>query len=158
MKIKDLVGTYSEYTLPDELIEKLEPPKPKTIWDLEKGDKYVLETETGEASSCEIRYIEPFELQLAVGNVFLTKEEALKDIRRRKVEALLLKHGGRRWFKKNEHNWYVSINCSNSKLYLYFSLQDQSPGVIYFDSREELAKAISEIGEGRIAIALFEVK
>ena len=157
MKLKELVEQYGEYTVPQELIDKLEKPKPKSVWDLEHGDEYVRITGTGGVSECEVCTKITYDRQRDVGNVFLTKEEAEKDVERRKVETLLLKHGGRRWYKDGVANWLIVLVEEEDRLTWYI---DNKPiqGVIYFDTEEQAKKAISEIGTERIKNALFEVR
>ena len=172
MKLKELVEKYGEYEIREfdfeEAFHKLDKDenitavcidvlkkKTKSVWNLEKGDHYLLETDTGEVLSCELRYVDTFKKSLAVGNVFLTREDAEKDTERRKVETLLLKHGGRRWFKDGVANWLIVLAKDGLTWFIH---NKPIQGVIYFDSEIQAEKAISEIGEERLKKALFEVK
>lgn len=157
MKLKDLMEQYGEYTVPDEWIDKLEKPKPKTVWDLKDGDSHVWVDSFGEVDVDDVKWeeCECDRQARAVGNVFLTEEEAEKDIERRKVEALLLKHGGRRWFKDGVANWLIVIAKDGLTWFIH---NKPIQGVIYFDSEIQAEKAISEIGEERLKQALFEVR
>lgn len=183
MKLKELVEKYGEYevidnikfktwdaTLPEEksasiqfesregIQIRLEPPKPKTVWDLESGDKYFILYADGAAPEYEWRkdgYIS--KSYRDQGNVFLTKEEAEKDAERRVVETLLLKHGGRRYFDGHNHNFHISLDEYEEHLKVYI-LMTPTQGTIYFDTSARAEKAISEIGEKRIKKALFEVR
>ena len=165
MKLKELVEQYGEYDVG--LIETpkgqesewarvhLFKPKPKSVWDLGKGDSHVIVDECG-----KIREYGDWVNCLAeknirdIGNVFLTREDAEKDVERRKVESLLLKHGGRRWARKDV-NYRLGLQYN-----MVVICKDMYPlqGAIYFDLEQEAQKAIDEIGEDRIKRALFEVK
>ena len=165
MKLKELVEKYGEQEVlcwaerADESLEwvniKLEPPKPKTVWDLQEGDEYFLITTYGTAMR-KFAVGKSDNVYVKNGNVRLTEEEAEQDIERRKVETLLLKHGGRRWFKKDDSNYYMRVNTYGSLIISCTVVGVQ--GVIYFDTPKQAEKAISEIGEERIKKALFEVR
>lgn len=164
MKLKDLLEQYGEYDIvlskreaTNEIMIEGRKPKPKTVWDLEKGDRYSLETDTGVVLSCELRYVDTFEKSREVGNIFLTREEAEKDVERRKVETLLIKHGGRRWFNGYNHNFHIGLDEYEEHLKAYI-LMTPTQGTIYFDTSARAEKAIYEIGEERIKKALFEVR
>ena len=165
MKLKDLMEKYGEQEVlcwaerADESLEwvniKLEPPKQKTVWDLGKGDSHVIVDECG-----KIREYGDWLNCLAeknirdIGNVFLTREDAEKDLERRQIETLLLKHGGRRWARKDV-NYRLGLQYN-----MVVICKDMYPlqGAIYFDLEQEAQKAIDEIGEDRIKRALFEVR
>ena len=157
MKLKELLEQYGEYTVPQELIEKLEKPKQKTIWDLEKGNEYFYccGNKVYQAYWCNNEYYD--QLRIIVGNIFLTKEEAEKEVERREVEALLLKNGGRRLFDGYNHNYHIGLDDYEKHLKVYI-LMTPTQGTIYFDTKAQAEKAISEIGEERIKKVLFEVK
>lgn len=165
MKLKDLVEKYGEYEVSEtkgdwcdagHVTLELNKPTPKTVWDLEVGDGFyclcsdgtILYYRFASYNSCEIEN----------GNAFLTKEEAEKDVERRKIEALLLKYGGHRWFKKDEWNYYLSFNIDLKILIVPCNRVDHHQGAIYFDTKEQAEKAIKEIGIERIKKALFEVR
>lgn len=170
MKLKDLIEQYGEYDVEewfeigtdgvaDEKAIKLKKPKPKTVWDLEDGDQCIYIDAFGKITGgCLWNEVPQDERARDVGNIFLTKEEAEKDVERRKVETLLLKHGGRRWFKEDTPNYFIRTH--ENGLLLTFDWTNHSPlqGVIYFDTEKQAEKAIEEIGEERIRKALFEVR
>lgn len=174
MKLKDLLEQYGEYEIYTDSPKHIEEafknldskddgvlclfakkPKPKTVWELNNKDEHYSVTECG--------FIKHFDAsdfigyKRDIGNVFTTEKEAEKECERRKVETLLLKHGGRRWFEKdgnNYHIWLMPDGCIRMSLIYAAPAQ----GLIYFDSKDEAGKAIEEIGEERIKKALFEVK
>lgn len=158
MKLKELVEQYGEYTVPQELIEKLEKPKPQSVWDLQENDTYFC------VNSSQGNWLKSMwtngkidKNRLEMGALFLTPEEAEQDLERRKVETLLLKHGGRRWFNGYNHNFYIGLDEYEEHLKAYI-LMTPTQGTIYFDTKEEAEKAIKEIGTDRIKEALFEVR
>lgn len=159
MKLKDLINKFGEYEVPQELIDKfelLEKPKPKTIWNLKYNDLYNWidgEGNIGIHHWCE----DEIDLNLRkAGNAFLTYKEAVGEKERREVEALLLKYGGRRWFKKSGENWILRLDKHNQAT--RFEVGEPYQGFIYFDSHEEAVNACEQIGNKRIVNALFEVR
>ena len=165
MKLKELVEKYGEQEVlcwaerADESLEwvniKLEPHKPKTVWDLQEGDEYFLITTYGTAMR-KFAVGKSDNVYVKNGNVRLTKEEAEQDIERRKVETLLLKHGGRRWFNSKGDNWYLVRENYDFETYQAFCILPL--GAIYFDTEEQAKKAVIEIGKARIVKSLFEVR
>ena len=166
MKLKDLIEQYGEYDVEewfeigtdgvaDEKGIKLKKPKPKTVWDLKMGDKCYYIDLFGDVEDTG-GYLSPLSEAVDMGIVFLTKEEAEKDVERRKVETLLLKYGGRRWFTGASDNWYL-FSLDNVKACVEYT-SEPIQGTIYFDSKNEAIKAVSEIGEERIKKVLFEVR
>lgn len=158
-KLKDLISEYGEYEVSDELIAQFKKPSPKTIWDLKKGDNHHWVDITGDVC-INVPWQDSKEDKLAreIGNVFLTREEAEKEEERRKVETLLLKYGGRRWFIKGESNMFLYYDARFKTLRYEIKTILPVQGTIYFDSFEKLDKAVKAIGEERIINALFEVR
>lgn len=155
MKLKELVEQYGEYTVPQELIEKLEKPKPQSVWDLE-GREAVF-TLNCDGFIEDDTWYDCLDDERDNGNIFLTYEDAVIERERRKVETLLIKHGGRRWFNGYNHNFYIGLDEYEEHLKAYI-LMTPTQGTIYFDSKDNARKAIDEIGEERIKKALFEVR
>jgi len=178
MKLKDLIEKYGEYEIREfdfeEAFHRLDndddisgicidvlkkKPTPKSVWDLVYGDKFISINAFGDITENCIWEDTVFDEEMrSAGNVFLTKEEAEKDIERRKVETLLLKYGGRRWIKQNGENWNIELRFANNGLLKNCAIRYLIQGTIYFDTEEQAQKAIDEIGEERIKKALFEVR
>lgn len=166
MKLKDLLEKYGEYEVSEtkgdwcdagHITLEINKPKPNSIWELKNGDWYYCINVKGEVMSDVWREVVYPERE--VGNAFLTEKDAENERERRRVETLLLKHGGRRWFKEHKHNWFIALENGvedNPRTYNATSISKQ--GAIYFDSEEAAEKAISEIGEERIKKALFEAR
>ena len=88
----------------------------------------------------------------------MTEEEAEKDVERRKVETLLLKYGGRRWFKDDTPNYFIRVYENGGWLTSDWTNHSPIQGTIYFDTEKQAIDAIEEIGEDKIIEALFEVR
>lgn len=178
MKLKELAEKYGEYEIyPDspkhiegafkDLDSKddgvlclcVKKPKPKTIWDLKEGDTYFC-VNPSQADWFKSMWtngkIDTNRLEM--GALFLTEEEAEKEVERQKVEVLLLKYGGRRWFKCDIANWVIRYNHLRSSFEYGYTKCTQHQSCIYFDTKEQAEKAIQEIGEDRVFKALFEVR
>ena len=144
----------------DEMIEDmldLYIEKPKTVWELQKGDKCFFINSIGsmipvkwDGTYCAIR-------NLKIGNVFLTKEEAEFEVERRKIETEMLRLGGRRKFNRGKDNYFIMYTRIDGLDYVnYQSMHEQ--GVIYFDSEEKAEEAVEIIGKDRIKRYIFGVE
>ena len=127
-------------------IEKLLNPQhgPKSVWELENGDKYWYLDSFGfycdsDWSDCVHRI-----KQRNQGNVFLTKEEAEFEAKRREVAAKVRKYA--RPFKYNCENWYPYWNFNASLISRCFDNIFKSARD-YFESAKQIDRAIAEVGE-----------
>lgn len=134
--------------------------KPKTVWDLEKGDTFYVIDSDGDVmkgtwvgnrfeNNCRKREI---------GNIFLTKEEALFEAERRKVEAEMLQLGGRRKMKRDEDNYYISYDEKTGNFAYLMRIWVNVQGLIFFDTYVDVDKAVKAIGEDRIKKYIFGVE
>lgn len=169
MKLKDLIEQYGDYEVIDTVDTEmhkgnsknnginiyLRKPKPKTIWDLKERD--TIFTINCDGFIEDDKWYGCFDDERDNGNVFLTYEDAEKDRERRKVETLLLKYGGRRWFKNGKENWFITFDRSVGFFRYVYTIRDQRQGTIYFETEKQARKVVDEIGEERIKKALFEV-
>lgn len=143
----------------DEISEGLLEPyieKPKTVLDLQNGDTYYAIDYGNMNVFSLVFYNDEYDLNcMALGNCFLTKEEAESELERVKIEAEMIQLGGRRKFKHNGDNYGIDY-CEGLgiTLYHYKFLQ----GLIYFDTLKETEDAIKTIGEDRIKKYLFGVE
>lgn len=130
-------------------------PYPKNVWELEDGDECYFINVNGSVLSG------PWDgnpLQIGsrkTGNAFLTEKEALADLERRKIEAEMLRLGGRRNFKFDGDNYGI-FYCEGINVVLFHLAMYQ--GIIYFDTRKEAEDAIKEIGKNRIIKYVFGVE
>ena len=145
----------------DEIHEDLLEPyteKHKNVWELQDGDECFFITAIGnvfsrtwDGSYCTLRNME-------IGNVFLTKEEAEFDLERRKIEAQMLRLGGKRKTEQGKANWFFEYRPSSGGIEILWSSYETDQGVIYFDSEEKAKKALETIGEERFKKYIFGVE
>lgn len=147
----------------DEIHEDLLEPyieKPKSVWDLKKGDTYYLIDVTGDVIEANwLGYWLDYDndkRSRKIGNAFLTKEEAENEVERRKIEAEMLRLGGRRKFNRGKDNYFIMYTRIEGLDYVnYHSMHEQ--GVIYFDSELDAINAVKTIGKDRIEKYIFGV-
>lgn len=125
--------------------------KPKTVWDLKKGDYYFIANINGEVYEVHWDGMDFAKSWRDLGNCFSTKEEAEFECERRKIETEMLRLGGRRSFKFNGKNY--GMYYSND-LYVK-SYEIAYPGLIYFDSKKEVDNDIETIRKDRILKYIF---
>lgn len=94
IKVEEIAEKYKGYEADEEkLKEFLTLPKPKTVYELKKVDKYYYIDTFGTACSDIWDNDEIDNGRREIGNCFLTKEDAEFEVERRKIEAILLKYG-----------------------------------------------------------------
>ena len=158
IKLNEIQAKYGECLVDeDKLKELLVKPKPKTVWDSEKGDAYYFIETNGGVYSCYWLADVNDLCRIEFGNVFLTKEEAEFELERRKCEAIMLKYG-RRTFKPRDTNYIIRFDNDDKQTFVDFWRLNQFQGVIYFDTEELTQKAIDEIGEERLKKYVFQVE
>lgn len=157
IKVEEITEKYKGYEVDEEkLKEFLMPPKSRTVWDLEEGDRYYYFDDYDGVNFSTWNDIDVDITRRYFGNCFLTKEEAEFEAERRKVEAILLKYG-KREVKYSEVHYYMYCDLSEPSIEIgyYQSCQDQ--GAIYFDTEELCQKAIDEAGENNIKKYIFGI-
>lgn len=148
---------YKGYEVDEEkLKEFLTPPKPKTVWDLKYGDRYYYISPNGNVWGNKWDDCTLDSGRRSIGNCFLTYEEAKFEVERRKVEAILLKYGGRR-FKNSERNYYLYYDHEDNLIRKNMVNTCQSQGIIFFDDDKVIDQAIKEAGEDNIKKYIFGV-
>lgn len=158
IKLNEIQAKYGEYLVDENKLKGLlVKPKPKTVWDLIKGDIYYFIETNGEVYSCNWLADVNDLCRIEFGNVFLTKEEAEFELERRKCEAIMLKYG-RRTFKYGKHNYFIVIFDKRMIIESAFNLSIYYQGTIYFDTEKLTQKAIDEIGKERLKKYVFQVE
>lgn len=158
IKLNKIQAKYGEYLVDeDKLKELLVKPKPKTVWDLIKGDTYYFIETNGGVYSCYWLVDANDLCRREFGNVFLTKEEAEFELERKRCESIMLKYG-RRIFKHNMSNFGIFYNHLYKKFQFHRYEYSQNQGVIYFDTKELAKKAMNEIGEERLKKYIFRAE
>lgn len=116
------------------------PEQPKTVWDLEAGDIYWLIRNS--ETSQEIWYGQIFQRKLRdYGNVFLTREEAEKEIARRKAKQILLRDTKGFKPKAKEDYYHCKVEYSNVRG-LFWSGEYDLDGDLYFQNKEDAKASI----------------
>lgn len=157
IKVEEIIEKYKGYEVDEEkLKEFLTPPKPRTVWDLEEGDRYYYFDDYDGVSFSTWNDIDVDITRRYFGNCFLTKEEAKFEVERRKVEAILLKYG-KREFKYEERNYYFFYDHEDRLIRKTIVNVCQSQGIIFFETEELCQKAIDEAGEDNIKKYIFGV-
>lgn len=157
IKVEEIIEKYKGYEVDEEkLKEFLTPPKPKTVYELKKVDKYYYIDTFGTACSDIWDNDEIDNGRREISNCFLTKEEAKFEIEKRRVEATLLKYGRRR-FKNGERNYYFFYDHEDNLIRKTIVDTCQSQGIIFFDNDELIDQAIKEAGEDNIKNYIFRV-
>lgn len=158
IKLSEIESKYGEYLVDeDKLKELLVKPKPKTVWDLEDGDKYYLINHYGGFIQCTWDGSEYDLARREYGNAFLTQEEAEFELEHRKCESIMLKYG-RRTFKYEDDNYFIRLTNDNKKVFVDTWSINQFQGTICFDTKELVQKAIDEIGEERLKKYVFRLE
>lgn len=163
MKLNELMEKYGEYEVKEGFMDLLEKPKPKSVWDLEEGDTYYYIDVYGDISDGRIGNDSSEDEIFAIGNVFLTEEDAEFARERLKVIAELKKYAkefsDEEWAQNNcVKKYYIFYNWSNGKVsagYNYFASYGNQ---LLFESGEKAKEAIDAVGEERIKKYYFGVK
>lgn len=157
IKVEEIAEKYKGYEVDEEkLKEFLTPPKPRTVWDLEEGDRYYYFDDYDGVSLSTWNDIDVDITRRYFGNCFLTKEEAEFEVERRKVETILLKYGRREY--KSKDNFYMYCDYYQSpSIEINWCGSAQNQGTIYYDTKELLDQAIEEAGEDNIKKYIFGV-
>lgn len=145
-------GLYTEYYL-EPYIEK-----PKSVWDLKDGDAYYVVDYDFMSVRSVIFFNDTDDLNYRyLGNCFLTKEEAESELERVKIEAEMLRLGGKRKAEQGKANWYLEYRPMSGGIEALWSSYEMDQGVIYYDSEEKAKKAVEIIGKDRIKKYIFGV-
>lgn len=139
----------------------LEPyvEKQKSVWSLQDGDTYyAINTFNGKIykdTFCDNGFYLGKKRELC--DLFLTKEEAENEVERRKIEAEMLRLGGKRKTEQGKANWYLEYRPMSGGIEALWSSYETDQGVIYFESEEKAKKALETIGEERFKKYIFGV-
>jgi len=142
----------------DEIHEDLLEPyveKPKSVWELQNGDKCYFIDNCGTVLSGIWSNNSSYAIECRqTGNVFLIEEEAENEVERRKIETEMLRLGGRRKFNRGKDNYFIMYTRIEGLDYVnYQSMHEQ--GVIYFDSELDAINAVKTIGKDKIKKYIF---
>ena len=148
--VNEIAKEYGDYIVKDGFMDFLEKPKPKTVWDLEVGDKYFYIDSVGGFPNMTWNNDEYDVLRRNQGNVFLTLEEAQFEEMRRNVYATIKQYAYE--FSKEEWNdtkinkYYACYNYKDHSIIKGFN-SHVSNSKLYFQSIKDIEKAIEAVGE-----------
>lgn len=162
MKLDELIEKYGDYEVKEGFMDLLEKPKPKTVWDLEEGDTYYYIDVYGDISDGRVGN-DCYEDEIfAIGNVFLTEEDAEFAVERLKVIAELKKYakefGNEDWIGCNVKKYYFYYNSLDNKLEISFNYKTSYGNQLLFESPKKAQEAIAAVGEDSIKKYYFGVK
>ena len=158
IKVEEIAEKYKGYEVDEEkLKEFLTPPTPKTVWNLNNGDRYLSISSYADVYIKTWKNVVVDNWRRNIGNCFLTKEDAEFEIMRRKVETTLLKYG-RREFKNRDYNFYILYDHNGSLVTILNDTFCQYSNTIYFDTEDLCQKAMIAAGEENIKKYIFGVK
>lgn len=137
---QDFINHLEECMFIEEILEQ-----PKTVWNLKEGDKwYFINYDSEHCYVCETNNLLCIDSFREVGNVFLTMEEAEKELARCKAKQILLRDT--KGFKPNWANpdeWKFEVSCNGITYDLLVSRQTiQNFGGIVFATRKDAEKSI----------------
>lgn len=136
----------------DAILEK--ENKPKTVWDIEFGNKYYFIQPEGLIVWNKFNK-DGFDLNArSIGNMFLTKEEAQFELERRKIEAIMKKYSVP--FENGKGNYFIYYAYSNKSICISSRIRTDD-GIPYFESKKMAQKVIDKIGEERLKKYWFKV-
>lgn len=147
--LNEIVNEYGDYIVKDGFMDFLEKPKPKTIWDLKDGDKYFYIDSVGGFPNMTWNNDEYDVLIRNQGNVFLTKEEAEFEKKRREVYTTVKRYAHE--FSKEEWNdtkinkYYACYNYKDHSIIKGFN-SHVSNSKLYFQSIKDIDRAIAAVG------------
>ena len=157
MKFKELNERYGDYKVDDEvkdkIIDLLESCNHRTVWDLKIEDRYYFLNEEGVVFESTWDDDETDWDRRNQGNVFLTREKAEFEARRRKVYMQVKRFS----YEFSQEEWKREHQEVIYKYYVYYDYEDNSirnsavivsrSNDLYFKSEEDIQKAIKAVGE-----------
>ena len=131
------------------------------FWKPEASEEYFYINEMGAA--CEEVYAKGFSFDafnLETGNYFKTKEEAERELAKRKaIQELKELAGGYEW-RNGKDNHFIRCDFGFSDDYFFevdFMTITLDMGVIYFKTEEQAQKAIDTLGEEKLKL-IFDIE
>lgn len=144
MKLNELIEKYGEYEIKEGFLNFLEQPKPKTIYDLKKGDKFYCIKSDGADWLYYVtdNYVKSL---ISIGNAFLTKEEAEFEFERLKVIAKLKKFA--KPFEHGKDNWFIVYDWEEGNV-AEATPDEYQTDTLYFKDGRVIDEAITYVGDG----------
>ena len=123
--------------------------EPKSIYELKEWDEYFYIDDLWYIQSIVLDYIQYYELRLEIWNTFLTKQEAEKELDKRKALSKI-----RKWIFKNnmelskDFDWYT-IYAIPEEVVVWENLYCRNEFGIIFYSKEDAEKCLEECKQER---------
>lgn len=147
--VNEIAKEYGDYIVKDGFMDFLEKPKPKTVWDLEVGDKYFYIDSVGGFPNMTWNNDEYDVLIRNQGNVFLTLEEAQFEEMRRNVYATIKQYAyefsEEEWNDTKINKYYACYNYKDHSIIKGFN-SHVSNSKLYFQSIKDIDRAIAAVG------------
>lgn len=150
MLLKDLIEQYADYEVKDGIMDFLERPKPKSIWDLKDGDTYFYLYDNGIVCSDQWDNKYTDNKRRDIGNIFLTREEAVFEKCKievyKQVKRFAHEFSIDEWKDKHIYKYYPYFDCGEGVIRKYHDVFVRRNS-LYFKSCENIQKAIEAVGE-----------
>lgn len=159
--LNEIVNEYGDYVVKDGFMDFLEKPVSISVWDLEIGDKYFYIDTEGYINSETWQNDATDNLRRCIGNTFPTLKEVQFEKKRREVYAQVKRYAHE--FSKEEWNdtkinkYYACYNYKDHSIIKGFN-SHVSNSKLYFQSKEDIEKAIEAVGEEDFKKYYFGVK
>lgn len=157
MKLRDYIRENADREIVDiEALEKcLAKPNPKTIYDIKNGESYYILFSDGDIRRYVWNDSSSDKDLRSMGFAFLTEEEA--EIRKKMlmIEEELIRFGGRREFKVGKDNYYLNFKFADGYI-IHRNHIECTGNEIYFDTQEQIADAVKQIGTQRLIDEYFK--
>lgn len=148
--VNEIAKEYGDYIVKDGFMDFLEKPKPKTVWDLEVGDKYFYIDSVGGFPNMTWNNDEYDVLRRNQGNVFLTLEEVQFEKKRREVYAQVKRYAhefsDEEWYDSNIEKYYPYYKYNEYSISKWFNRYTRHSG-LYFQTVADIDIAIAAVGE-----------
>lgn len=121
------------------------PEKPRTVWDLEEGDEwYFINYSTDSCYISSTNNLSCIKAFREIGNVFLTREAAEKELARRKAKTILERDakGFKPDWTANNQNKHIVFYCHKHCHLCTDFWSTYNAGDMYFATREDAEASI----------------
>lgn len=152
MKASEYIKHHGDFEITED-IEKCIPHKPKSVWDLKKGDTCYYADIYNKAKESKWINDNSFKSMRSIGIVTLTAEELEFKIERMKVYEELKRYAkeftDEEWKDYEVRKYYIFYKCREESISINY-LQFQKNNCLYFESAEKAEEAVKAVGEERV--------
>lgn len=155
MKASEYIKKHGDFEITED-IEKCIPHKPKTVWDLKKGDTCYYADIYNKAKESKWNNDNSFKSMRSIGIVTLTAEELEFKIESMKVYEELKRFAKdftyEEWYDQSIHKYYLYADYDSSG-YINLCVEEnylrKNIG-LYFESKEKVREAVKTVGKERV--------